>query len=139
MAYQKNIMDKITLKSIVEGRVSLKEEISEPSEQLLKSVMMVFKQSTGLNPAFPVLKSKNKRANTVSYITSLNREIRTSIMKVLFTNIDVVITVSEVPNMIGGYEFKFSVNYNHPDGSEDSYYLGTILFKNNKLTTVNFK
>lgn len=139
MAYQKNIMDKITLKSIVEGKVSLKEEISEPSEQLLKGVMQVFKQTSGLNPAFPVLKSKNKRANTVSYMTSLNREIRTSIMKMLFTNIDLVITVNEVPDVIGGYEFKFNVNYSHPDGSSDSYYLGTIMFKNNKLTTVNFK
>jgi hypothetical protein len=126
-------MDKITLKSLVEGRRSLKESIVEPSEQLLKGVMALFKQTTGLNPAFPSIKSRNKRYDTITYSSSLNKEIRTSLTKLLFSNIDLNVEVEEVPNSIGGYEFKFSLKYQHPDGSPEVYYVGSIEFKNNKL------
>lgn len=127
-------MDKISLKSIVEGRVSLKEEIAEPSEQILKSVMQLFKQTTGLNPAFPTVKSRNKRTNTISYSTSLDKEIRTAFTRMLFSIAELMITVKEIPGVIGGYEFDFTVNYTHPNGEFNKYHAGSITFKNNKLT-----
>lgn len=127
-------MDKITLKSIIEGKSYLNEDITEPSEQVLKGVMALFKQATGMNPAFPAIKTKSKRLNTITYTTSLNKEIRTSLTKILFSNIDLNITVNEVPNTIGGYEFKFSIHYTHPDGHDNTYYIGSVNFVNNKLT-----
>lgn len=134
MESQLNIMDKISLKSIVEGRVSLKEEIAEPSEQLLKSVMQLFKQTTGMNPAFPTVKSRNKRTNTIIYSTSLDKEIRTALTRLLFSIIELMVTVKEIPGVIGGYEFDFAINYTHPNGEFQRYYAGSITFKNNKLT-----
>jgi hypothetical protein len=111
---------------------------SEPQGQgdfsSLEGVMALFKQATGMNPAFPAIKTKSKRLNTITYTTSLNKEIRTSLTKILFSNIDLNITVNEVPNTIGGYEFKFSIHYTHPDGHDNTYYIGSVNFVNNKLT-----
>ena len=116
----------------------LNEDISEPSEQILKGVMMLFKQSTGLNPAFPTFKEKNKRTSVVIYESSLSKEIRTSLTKLLFTDIVLKIRVSELDNVIGGYTFKFSVSSILTDGTVNDVPVGSIDFKDNKYVA-NFK
>ena len=129
-------MANLSLKKIMSGKLS--EDISEPSDQILKGVMMLFKQSTGLNPAYPAFKGKSKRTNTVLYESSLSKEIRTSLMKLIFTDITLKILVSELENVIGGYKFDFSINTILTDGSVDAIHVGSIDFKDNKYYA-NFK
>ncbi|NBW58560.1 hypothetical protein EBR43_12465 [bacterium] len=123
-------MGNLSLKNIMSGKIS--EDISEPSEQIMKGAMILFKQSTGLNPAFPTFKGKNKRTNSALYESSLSKEIRTSLMKILFTDINLRITVRELENVIGGYSFDFTLGINLTDGTTNIIPMGTINFKDNK-------
>ena len=99
-----------------EARKILSEEITEPSEQILKGAMAYFKQQTGITTGMPALDFKSKRYETINYSISLDKEVRTPVMKALFSTLTLGISVAGLRDEIGGYSFSFSINYKHPDG-----------------------
>ena len=125
---------KAELKRLIESEVrkALTESITEPSEQLLKGAVDVFRQQTGINPATPTLTKKGN--NVVVYSTSLEKEIRTNIMKAMFNSLALEVVVTPLPNIIGGYTFLFRFKFVHPFGKQETLESGTVLFKNNKFS-----
>ena len=92
----------------------------------------VFRQQTGINPATPSVTKKGN--NFVIYSTSLEKEIRTNIMKAMFNTLSLEVVVTPLPNIIGGYSFLFRFKFMHPFGKQETLESGTVLFKNNKFT-----
>jgi len=125
---------KAELKRLIESEVrkALTESITEPSEQILKGAVDVFRQQTGINPATPTLTKKGN--NVVVYSTSLEKEIRTNIMKAMFNSLALEVVVTPLPNIIGGYTFLFRFKFVHPFGKQETLESGTVLFKNNKFS-----
>jgi hypothetical protein len=125
---------KAELKKLIESEVrkALTESITEPSEQILKGAVDVFRQQTGINPATPTLTKKGN--NVVVYSTSLEKEIRTNIMKAMFNSLALEVVVTPLPNIIGGYTFLFRFKFVHPFGKQETLESGTVLFKNNKFS-----
>ena len=125
---------KTELRKLIESEVrkALTEAIVEPSEQVLKGAVDVFRQQTGINPATPSLTKKGN--NFAIYSTSLEKEIRTNIMKAMFNTLSLEVAVTPLPNMIGGYSFLFRFKFMHPFGKQETLESGTVLFKNNKFT-----
>jgi len=125
---------KTELRKLIESEVrkALTEAIVEPSEQVLKGAVDIFRQQTGINPATPSLTKKGN--NFAIYSTSLEKEIRTNIMKAMFNTLSLEVVVTPLPNMIGGYSFLFRFKFMHPFGKQETLESGTVLFKNNKFT-----
>jgi len=125
---------KTELRKLIESEVrkALTEAIVEPSEQVLKGAVDIFRQQTGINPATPSLTKKGN--NFAIYSTSLEKEIRTNIMKAMFNTLSLEVVVPPLPNMIGGYSFLFRFKFMHPFGKQETLESGTVLFKNNKFT-----
>jgi hypothetical protein len=125
---------KAELRKLIESEVrkALTESITEPSEQLLKGAVDVFRQQTGINPATPSVTKKGN--NFVIYSTSLEKEIRTNIMKAMFNTLSLEVVATPLPNIIGGYSFLFRFKFMHPFGKQETLESGTVLFKNNKFT-----
>jgi hypothetical protein len=128
-------MSKTTLTKLIESEVRkvLTEAITEPSEQILKGAVDIFRQQTGINVATPTLISKDSRS--VSYSVSLDKEIRTNIMKALFNSLSLEVIAVPLQNSIGGFRFNFFLNYKHPGERESSMSIGRVDFKNNKYVT----
>ena len=127
-------MDKLLLKKILESGniLVLKEELIEPSEQILEGAVKFFKQQTGIQiSARGIVPVKSKRYNTLSYEISLDGEIRSALMKNIFQTLSMDCTVSAVANQIGGYAFTFTVKYTHPKGGSNQLELGTVFYTNN--------
>ena len=125
---------KAELKKLIESEVrkALNEAVVEPSEQVLKGAVDVFRQRTGINPATPTL---SKKGNTVVvYAASLEKEIRTNIMKAMFNSLSLEVVATPLPNIIGGYSFLFRFKFVRPFGRQETLESGTVLFKNNKFT-----
>jgi translation elongation factor EF-G len=131
---------KITLRKLIESEIQsvLNEEIVEPSEQVLKQATAYFKDKTGINVSIPMLRGKSKRYNEIYYESDLEKEIRTSTMKALFSSLVLSIVVEELPNAIGGYQFDYSLTYSHPNGKSDKLHLGTIYYRNNIFSSKGF-
>jgi hypothetical protein len=125
---------KAELRKLIESEVrkALTEAVVEPSEQVLKGAVDVFRQQTGINPATPSLTKKGN--NFAIYSTSLEKEIRTNIMKAMFNTLSLEVVATPLPNMIGGYSFLFRFKFMHPFGKQETLESGTVLFKNNKFT-----
>lgn len=125
---------KAELKKLIESEVrkALNEAVVEPSEQVLKGAVDVFRQQTGINPATPSLLKKGN--NVVVYSTSLEKEIRTNIMKAMFNSLNLEVVASPLPNIIGGYSFLFRFKFVRPFGKQETLESGTVLFKNNKFS-----
>jgi len=125
---------KAELRKLIESEVrkALNEAVVEPSEQVLKGAVDVFRQQTGINPATPTLSKKGN--NVVVYATSLEKEIRTNIMKAMFNSLSLEVVASPLPNIIGGYSFLFRFKFVRPFGKQETLESGTVLFKNNKFT-----
>ena len=117
-----------------EARKILSEEITEPSEQILKGAMAYFKQQTGITTGMPALDFKSKRYETINYSISLDKEVRTPVMKALFSTLTLDISVAGLRDEIGGYSFSFSINYKHPDGGRNGKSIGTVFYSNGKYT-----
>ena len=117
-----------------EARKILSEEITEPSEQILKGAMAYFKQQTGITTGMPALDFKSKRYETINYSISLDKEVRTPVMKALFSTLTLGISVAGLRDEIGGYSFSFSINYKHPDGGRNGKSIGTVFYSNGKYT-----
>jgi len=117
-----------------EARKILSEEITEPSEQILKGAMAYFKQQTGITTGMPALDFKSKRYETINYSISLDKEVRTPVMKALFSTLTLDISVAGLRDEIGGYSFSFSINYKHPDGGRNGQSIGTVFYSNGKYT-----
>ena len=125
---------KTELRKLIESEVrkALTEAITEPSEQLLKWAVDVFRQQTGINPATPSVTKKGN--NFVIYSTSLEKEIRTNIMKAMFNTLSLEVVATPLQNIIGGYSFLFRFKFMHPFGKQETLESGTVLFKNNKFS-----
>jgi len=117
-----------------EARKILSEEMTEPSEQILKGAMAYFKQQTGITTGMPALEFKSKRYETINYSISLDKEVRTPVMKALFSELTLDISVAGLRDEIGGYSFSFSINYKHPDGGSNGKPVGTVFYSNGKYT-----
>lgn len=117
-----------------EARKILSEEMTEPSEQILKGAMAYFKQQTGITTGMPALEFKSKRYETINYSISLDKEVRTPVMKALFSELTLDISVAGLRDEIGGYSFSFSINYKHPDGGRNGKSVGTVFYSNGKYT-----
>jgi len=117
-----------------EARKILSEEMTEPSEQILKGAMAYFKQQTGITTGMPALEYKSKRYETINYSISLDKEVRTPVMKALFSELTLDISVAGLRDEIGGYSFSFSINYKHPDGGSNGKSVGTVFYRNGKYT-----
>ena len=119
---------------VQEVRSALREEISEPSDQMLKSVMSFFKSKTGINALLPVLSHKSKRFDILIYNTDLSKEIRTPVLQSLFETLSLKIEVANLKNSIGGYTFTFQIEYTHPGGGSNGRTIGTVIYKDNRLS-----
>jgi hypothetical protein len=121
------------LKKLIESEVrrALKEAITEPSEQIIKGAMEMFRQQTGINVATPVITTRD--ANSIVYTTSLDREVRSNIMKSLFKSLSLRVSVFPMPEQIGAYSFVFEYVFKHPGKKLDTIDIGTISYQNNKF------
>lgn len=132
--------NKISLRKLIESEIqaSLTEEIEEPSEQILKQATAYFKDKTGINVSVPMLRGKSKQYDEIYYETDLEKEIRTPVMKALFSSLVLSVTVKELRNVIGGYKFDYSLTYSHPNGKSDKLHLGIIYYRNNIFSSKGF-
>lgn len=122
------------LRKLIEAEIKsiLSEEIVEPSEQILKGAMAYFKQQTGINAPMPSLESRGRRSDALYYSTSLDKEIRTPVMKNLFSELNLSISVYPLKDHIGGYSFMYSFSYKHPKGGSNGLEIGTVFFIDGK-------
>ena len=128
-------MDKISLRKLIEAEVKsiLKEEVIEPSEQVMKGAMAFFKQQTGIIAGVPTLESRGRRSDVLYYSTSLDKEIKTPVMKNLFKELTLNISVYPLKDHIGGYSFMYSFNYSHPKGGSNGLEIGTVFYMDGKF------
>jgi hypothetical protein len=82
----------------------------------------------------PALESKSKRYETIRYSISLDKEVRTPVMKSLFSTLTLDISVAGLRDEIGGYSFAFDINYTHPNGGSNGKSVGTVFYSNGKYT-----
>ena len=106
------------LRRLIEAEIKsiLSEEVVEPSEQILKGAMAFFKQQTGINAGIPTLESRGRRSDALYYTTSLDKEIKTPVLKNMFKELNLDISVYSLREDIGGYSFNFNFPYKHPKG-----------------------
>ena len=120
------------LKSLIENRKRLTEEVIEPSEQVIKGVQKELKMKTGIN----VVLGLDVKSKTALYYTSdLSKEIRTPVLQQLFDSMNLTAICRSIPNSVGGYAFEISINYTHPNRGSNGLDLGTIFYENNKFTS----
>ena len=115
------------LKTILESRKRLTEEIVEPSEQIIKGLQKHLKLKTGIIATLGLEKIKPTYAY---YTCDLSKEIRTPVLQALFSSMTLDVTCSTIPNEIGGYAFSISINYTHPTGGSNGLTIGTIWYTN---------
>lgn len=127
-------MNKKLLKQLIEAEIKamLNEEVVEPSEQVLKGAMAYFKQQTGIMAGIPTLESRGRRTDALYYVTSLDKEIKTPVMKNLFKELSLNISVYPLSDHIGGYSFQFSFGYKHPKGGSNGLEIGTVFYYDGK-------
>jgi hypothetical protein len=120
------------LKSILEGRKQITEEVVPPSEQLIKMVQKEIKAKTGITCILSLDKSSR---TALFYSFDLTSQIRTPVMNALFETMALDVTCQEIPNSIGGYVFKVDIDYTHPGRGSNGIELGTIWIENGKVTS----
>lgn len=126
---------KTKLRKLIEAEIKsiLKEEVVEPSEQVLKGAMAFFKQQTGINAPLPTLESRGRRSDALYYVTSLDKELKTPVLKNLFKELDLSISVYPLKDHIGGYSFNFNFSYTHPRGGSNGLEIGTVFYMDGKF------
>lgn len=126
---------KTKLRKLIEAEIKsiLKEEVVEPSEQVLKGAMAFFKQQTGINAPLPTLESRGRRSDALYYVTSLDKELKTPVLKNLFKELDLSISVYPLRDHIGGYSFNFNFSYTHPRGGSNGLEIGTVFYMDGKF------
>ena len=120
------------LKSLIEGRKKLHEDVVAPSEQAIKLVQKEIKAKTGIVCTLSLDKSTR---TALYYSFDLSSQIRTPVMNALFESMSLVVLCQEIPNSIGGYTFHVKINYTHPGYGFDVIDLGTVLIENGKVTS----
>ena len=118
------------LKTLLEKKGKLTEEVTEPSEQIIKGVQKELKMKTGINA---VLGLDKKSPTALYYSTDLSKEIRTPILQALFDTLSLDAACREIPNSIGGYAFEISINYTHPQKGSNGLDIGTIWYMDGKF------
>ena len=129
----KNIIRAELNKVLSESKKRLTEaELVEPSEQIIKTVQKELKLKTGITATLGL----DKKGKTVfMYTSDLSIEIRTPVLQQLFETLSLDVTCAPIPNVIGGYSFSVSINYVHPNRGSNGVELGTIFYKDNKVTS----
>ena len=118
------------LKSLLEKKGRLTEEVIEPSEQVIKGVQKELKLKTGINA---VLGLDKKSPTALYYSSDLSKEIRTPVLQALFATLFLDVTCRQIPNSIGGYAFEVSINYTHPQKGSNGLDIGTIWYMDGKF------
>lgn len=111
-----------------EIRNALTEEYIEPSEQIFAQAMKTFKANTGIITPMPTFVSKSKRYDSAQYAVDLAKELRTPLLKALYTSMELSVSVTPLRDKIGGYSFTYSLNWKHPNGGTNGYTLGTVFY-----------
>ena len=109
----------------------LNEDISEPSEQILKGAMKALKIKTGINAQLTLVKSKPE---VLYYTMDVTKDLRSPLMLAIFENMTLDVTCRNVPNSIGGYAFEISANWKHKGGGSNGKDIGVVFFENGKYT-----
>ena len=120
------------LKSLIEGRKKLREDVVAPSEQAIKLVQKEIKAKTGIVCTLALDKSTR---TALYYSFDLSSQIRTPVMNALFETMSLDVICQEIPNSIGGYMFQVSINYTHPGYGSNGLELGTVWIENGKVTS----
>lgn len=111
-----------------EIRSALNEEFIEPSEQIFNEAMKTFKANTGIITPKPTFVAKSKRYDQAQYAVDLVKELRTPLLKALYTSMELSVSVEPIRSHIGGYSFVYSLNWRHPNGGTNGYTLGTVFY-----------
>jgi hypothetical protein len=109
------------------------EAFPEPSEDLLKQAMAVFKTNTGINVPMPTLKVKDKRYELVIYEIDMAKQLNTPLLKALYSSMTLKVEASSISSKIGGFAFKFTLQWRHPSGGSNGYTLGNALYYDNSF------
>lgn len=109
----------------------LNEDISEPSDQILKGAMKALKIKTGINAQLTLIKSKPE---VLYYTMDVTKDLRSPLMLAIFENMTLDVTCRNVPNSIGGYAFEISANWKHKGGGSNGKDIGVVFFENGKYT-----
>lgn len=118
------------LTTLLNERRRLNEEIIEPSEQIIKGVQKELKTKTGII----VTLTPGKVSRTgINYTSDLSKEIRTPVLRSIFSTMTLDVFCTQIPGAIGGYAFEFSINYRHPRGGSNGVDIGTVVYENNKF------
>jgi len=118
------------LKTILERKRVLREEVIEPTEQLIKGVQKELKMKTGINA---MLGLDKKTPAALYYSMDLAKEIRTPVLQALFNTLSLDVVCRQIPNSIGGYSFEVSINYTHPQRGSNGLDIGTIWYVDGKF------
>jgi len=118
------------LKTLLEKKGKLTEEVIEPSEQVIKGVQKELKMKTGINA---VLGLDKKSPTALYYSTDLSKEVRTPVLQALFSTLSLDVSCRQIPNSIGGYAFEVSINYTHPQKGSNGLDIGTIWYMDGKF------
>lgn len=110
----------------------LNESMAEPSEQLLKQVYRELKTKTGIVAVPTVEKQTNQY---ISYVTDLSKDLRAPVIRAAFATMTLNCVCREIPQTIGGYSFSFSINWTHPNRGSNGLDIGTVFYKDGKLTS----
>jgi len=116
--------------NLIKERKRLTEEVIEPSEQIIKGVQKELKAKTGI---ITTLTPGKKSRTGINYTSDLSKEIRTAVLRSIFSTLSLDVYCTPIPDSIGGYSFSVSVNYTHPRGGSNGVDIGTILYENNRF------
>jgi hypothetical protein len=107
-------------------------EMEAPSEQVFNGAMKTFKQQTGITiPAGPMPQGRTGRGY-IEYEYDFSKEIKTAVMRSMFKELNLRVTIYPLQNEIGGFSFKFSWDYKHPQGGSNGLTIGTMFFTQGK-------
>jgi hypothetical protein len=120
-------MANVKLTNIIKG--TLNEITAEPSDQLLKSAMQIFRQETRIQAPHPVL-AGNKQ-DVLYYVSNLNNEVKSHLFRKLFKSVSLQVEVRSIPRVIGAYTFEFVIRYSTEKGKYETKSLGLIKYENN--------
>jgi hypothetical protein len=113
-------------------------DFEAPSEQIMSGALKTFKQQTGIViPAGPAPTGKQARG-FIEYEYDFSKEIKTAVMRSMFTSLTLGVTVYPMQDEIGGYAMKFQWWYKHPAGGSNGVSIGTVIFSQGKYQFRNY-
>jgi hypothetical protein len=116
--------------NLIKETKRLTEEVIEPSEQIIKGVQKELKAKTGI---ITTLSPGKKSRTGIKYTSDLSKEIRTAVLRSVFSTMTLDVYCTPIPGSIGGYSFSVSIDYTHPRGGSNGVDIGTIFYENNRF------